>query len=190
MKPSHSASLIHHLLRASGFPRRTRLEAELRSHRPLSVPSRIRPASAADLRFLCACWAHIAPVGNGARLATLPTASPYLRAWMRPNDFGFIASKDGKDVGAIWARQFPTEHTHALPELVLAVLPEYRDQGIGQQLLNALALEARQRNHKGLVVQAPALSPALRLLARVGFRDAQANQPDWPLGQRCLRLPL
>ena len=82
------------------------------------------------------------PSLQGSRVLSLPTLSPYLKGWMKPNDFGLIASRDGQDVGAVWARQFqPTDLSSGLwvasdvPQLLIAVHPESQGEGIGQMLL-------------------------------------------------------
>jgi GNAT superfamily N-acetyltransferase len=172
------------------LPRLQRVEPEYRSGSALASSCRLRPAASGDLRFLWTCLALATQEGMGGHLLTLPTASPYLRGWMRSNDFGFIASRDGRDVGAVWARQFREPDSSPWPELIIAVHPEFRRQGVGQHLLNALALEARQRNHKGLHLQVHPGNPASRLFLRVGFRQPKADPAPSVVATSILNLQL
>ena len=168
------------------FPARTqrRLCVEPRHHTPKRsmTTCTVRSATAADLSFLWSCLAIAAHEPMSHRVLTLPTLSPYLKGWMRANDFGFIASRDGKDIGAVWARQFQsTNHPYVwvagdVPELTISVQPEYQGQGIGQTLLNALAVEARQRNLKGLCLNVRKENPAIRLYNRIGFQRLEQSE--------------
>lgn len=136
----------------------------------------LRCATAADLRFLSSCLALASYEPLIDRALAVPSIKRYLKDWMRPNDFGFIASQDGQDVGAVWARQFHQDDRpyvwvgSSTPELTIAVLPNVQGQGIGQTLLNTLAVEARQRNLKGLCLNVRSDNPAIRLYERVGFQ--------------------
>lgn len=151
------------------------------SKHPVTACS-LRSATAADLRFLASCLALAAHEPLVDRALAQPSIKRYLKDWMRPNDFGFIASKDGQDIGAVWARQFqPGDQPfvwagHSAPELTIAVLPNGQGQGVGQALLNALAVEARQRNLKGLCLNVRDDNPAIRLYERVGFRPIAQSE--------------
>ena len=53
-------------------------------------------------------------------------------------------------------------------ELAIAVLPEYRDRGIGTQLLNKL-LEAAQNHFPAISLSVRSDNPAVGLYQRLGF---------------------
>ena len=162
--------------------RRLRIEPCLHTPKRAMATCTLRPATTADLSFLWSCLATAAHEPMGSRVLTLPSLSPYLRGWMRANDFGFIASRDGKDIGAVWARQFQRADqpyvwvAGDVPELTISVQPDYQGQGVGQSLLNELAVEARQRNLKGLCLNVREENPAIRLFSRIGFQPLENSE--------------
>jgi 2-phosphosulfolactate phosphatase len=140
----------------------------------------IRPATPADEPFLWQMLYHAARMAqDGAPSAEAARADPYLSVyvagWGRPGDLGFLAVEpEERAIGAAWVRLIPggedEGHTggHTIPELAVAVLPEYIGRGVGTRLLEQLLAAAR-----GLF---PAISlsvrednPAVRLYERLGF---------------------
>jgi len=69
----------------------------------------------------------------------------YLDDWGREGDAGFIAEAGELAVGAAWCRhKFAVVKEHAgLPELILAVLPDWEGQGIGSELMRRLIAQVR-----------------------------------------------
>jgi GNAT superfamily N-acetyltransferase len=62
-----------------------------------------------------------------------------------------------------------------LPELAMAVLPEYRGQGIGTQLL-ANILELANTHYPAVSLNVRADNPAVRLYTRAGFRKVPGSE--------------
>jgi ribosomal protein S18 acetylase RimI-like enzyme len=102
-----------------------------------------------------------------------PDLARYVQDWGREGDRGFIASDlaTGEAIAAVWSRFLIGEDkgygyiNDQTPELGLAVLPEYRGQGIGTALLNALVADAPG----AISLSVSADNPALRLYQRFGF---------------------
>lgn len=69
----------------------------------------IRDAEALDLRSLsvalanAADWNGSTPISPG-EVMLRPDLARYLSGWPWPDDLGVVASIDGRDVGAAWAR--------------------------------------------------------------------------------------
>jgi len=139
----------------------------------------IRPLTTEDEPFL---WEMLyqalhVPEGQTApprEVVRLPELAHYVQGWGLEGDCGFLAS-DAADhlVGAVWLRLlrdgnkgygYVDDNT---PELSIAVLPEYRGQGIGAQLLAHLFATACGRSGASLSVSAS--NPARRLYERFGF---------------------
>lgn len=111
----------------------------------------IRPLTTEDEPFL---WEMLyqalhVPKGQTApprEAIHLPELARYVQGWGREGDCGFLASDvtAGQPVGAVWLRLMVGEKKgygyvdDNTPELSIAVLPEYRSQGIGTQLLARL----------------------------------------------------
>jgi len=103
-----------------------------------------------------------------------PILSPYAHDFgKRPNDLGLIATIQNQVVGAAWIRLLGKQGfgfvENDIPELAMAVLPNYRGQGVGSRLLQTLLKSAQQ------VVRGVSLgcrsdnTAALRLYEKMGF---------------------
>jgi len=98
-------------------------------------------------------------------------------------DFGFVAETVGKTpIGAVWARLFSAENknygfiSEEIPELAVAVVSEFRGQGVGAKLLESLISAARDLNLPALSLSVDRQNPALKLYKRLGFRDANISK--------------
>ena len=99
----------------------------------------------------------------------------YVQGFGRDGDVGFVAeTKQNQVIGAAWLRLWTDSNkgygyvSNEIPELAIAVHPNYRGQGIGTRLLNQLLNHASsQLLSVSLSVRAD--NPALRLYERLGF---------------------
>lgn len=73
-----------------------------------------------------------------------PTFQKYVGGFPRDTDLGFIAEREGQDVGAIWSRYFTADEpgcgfvAEDIPEIGIGVVEGRRGEGIGRALLNAM----------------------------------------------------
>jgi ribosomal protein S18 acetylase RimI-like enzyme len=141
---------------------------------PPETGIRSRPATQGDLTIL---WGFVAiaayePDADAAK--AVPFVAAHLAGWQRPEDFGFIAERDGAAIGAAWARQFTRDEQPAFfvnertPEVTIGLKPQVRGQGVGGMLLHAVCAEAARRG-VGLCLNVRHDNPAQRLYERVGF---------------------
>lgn len=123
-------------------------------------------------------WAIFVPNGSprpGRDVLNRPELARYITDWGRRDDAGIVAEMDGTPVGAAWLRRFSAGEPgygfvdEATPELSIALLPEYRGQGIGSELLRRL-LDAARARFEGVSLSVSAANPARRLYERAGFR--------------------
>ena len=109
-----------------------------------------------------------------------PDIACYVRGWGRTGDWGLLACDGDIPAGAIWLRQWAGETedhdkgygfvSPAIPELSIALLPEYRNLGWGTRMLETVISMAPGR-YPGLSLSVVATSPAFRLYQRLGFRQ-------------------
>jgi len=104
-----------------------------------------------------------------------PEIARYVLDWGRTGDQGFAAVANNRNAGAAWIRLFTAENkgygyvADGVPELTIALLPEFRNQGIGTSLLNCL-IDESEDHYKALSLSVSADNPAARLYRRLGFQ--------------------
>lgn len=97
-----------------------------------------------------------------------PELRPYVEGWGGLSDIGWLALDDEIPVGAVWFRLLVGTNRgygyvdDTTPELSIAVLPEYRGQGIGTMLLRQL-LELSPLPYSAISLSVDAENPARRL---------------------------
>ncbi len=139
----------------------------------------IRPLALADEMFLREMFYQAIYVPEGQlplprEIVRLPELRCYVENWGKPDDIGFVASVDGKPIGAVWIRLFTGDQRgygyvdDATPELSIALLPEYRRQGIGSQLMAHLLDHVKLR-YPAICLSVSVENPAKRLYQRLGF---------------------
>lgn len=108
-----------------------------------------------------------------------PFLSKYVEGWGREGDSGYIAENSkGRQVGSITMRYFSEDNkgfgyiSNDIPELGMALRPEYRGKGIGTALLRKLFNELKG---KGIIQISLSVDPdnvaAMKLYQRFGFRE-------------------
>jgi GNAT superfamily N-acetyltransferase len=147
----------------------------------------IRPATSEDARFLAdmlveaANWSHL---HTRSRVAVLedPHISPYIAGWMRPGDFGSVAQdRHGIAIGACWGRLFPANAPGygfvavGVPELTLGVNTQWRAQGVGRALLQAVGRQAKAAGHSRLSLSVERTNFAQRLYVSEGYITVESG---------------
>jgi ribosomal protein S18 acetylase RimI-like enzyme len=141
----------------------------------------IRSLTRADEAILWTMLYHALYVPPGqapfpAEIVRDPEIARYVIGWGRPDDRGLLAldDEDSTPIGAVWSRLFSSENRgygyidERTPELSAAVLPEYRNQGIGTRLLTRLMAEVESQ-YSAVSLSVSPLNPAIRLYHRLGF---------------------
>ena len=123
-----------------------------------------------------------------------PEIAQYVKDWGRTSDSGFVALDDhDQPIGAIWLRLFSGEVkgfgyvNDQTRELSMALLPEYRGQGIGTSLLSCL-IKWAEAHHENISLSVASENPASRLSEMQGF-EAVGKQGDSITMRRKLRKP-
>lgn len=140
----------------------------------------IRSLTSADEPLLWNMLYHALYVPAGQRpflrdILRAPEIARYAEGWGRRGDVGVMAELKDEAVGAAWLRLWSTDDQgygfvdSETPELSIAVLPAYRNQGIGSQLLARL-LETSRPSMTGVSLSVHRDNPALALYQRFGFQ--------------------
>ena len=144
------------------------------------MKTRIRLLTPEDEPFLWSALYHALYVLPGVRpyppeVIHQPELARYVTEWMQqPDDLGVVAEIAAVPVGAAWLRCWQQSERgfgfidEAVPELSIAVLPEYRGRGVGTALLSRLLSEAAQR-FEAVSLSVSESNPAQRLYERLGF---------------------
>ena len=89
-------------------------------------------------------------------------------------DIGILAENDGKIIALAWTRIMAlTDNAVAdkkAPVLGIAVLEEYRGQGIGTLLIKKLFELLRQKGYKKTSLSVHVENPAVKLYKRLGYK--------------------
>jgi GNAT superfamily N-acetyltransferase len=146
----------------------------------MTVPDiRLIPLTAADEPFL---WemlylALYVPLGKPPFPRSIleePDIACYVHGWGQSGDWGLLACDGGTPVGAIWLRQWTGDEKGygfvrpEIPELSIALLPAYRNQGLGTRMIKTVIAMAQER-FPGLSLSVVESSPARLLYESLGF---------------------
>ena len=99
----------------------------------------------------------------------------------QPGDHCLVAEVERKVIGTAWCR-IMEDYGHIdndTPSLAISLLPEYRGQGTGTQLLNALLLLLRENGYQRASLSVQKENPALCLYQRAGFRIAAEKGTEY-----------
>ncbi|WP_243116963.1 GNAT family N-acetyltransferase [Natranaerovirga hydrolytica] len=83
-----------------------------------------------------------------------PELSMYINNWGKPDDLCLVAEVDGKIVGAVWTGILAGEIkgfgniNHETPEFAISLYKEYRNQGIGTNLIKQMIHNLKTRGYK------------------------------------------
>ncbi|HZD18910.1 MAG TPA: GNAT family N-acetyltransferase [Actinomycetota bacterium] len=150
-----------------------------------------RPAGSGDVEFLktmlyeAAAWNPDWPRERMIAALADPMLERYHRDWGRPGDAGVIAELDGEPVGAAWYRLFTADEPgygfvdEKTPELGIAVVPLHRRKGIGETLLRALMVQAREDGFRALSLSVAVHNRSRMMYERTGFTKVREEGESW-----------
>jgi GNAT superfamily N-acetyltransferase len=141
----------------------------------------IRKGSAADVPFMRSMLAHAYAWRVNQFEAEIPLTR-YVDNWGRAGDVALMAMETGHRIGAAWLRIFTADAPgygfvdERTPELTISVVPSRRRHGVGQELLEALLVRAREEGHKAVSLSVEADSPAVAFYTRHGFEEVGEHE--------------
>ncbi|MGB7086302.1 MAG: GNAT family N-acetyltransferase [Phormidesmis sp.] len=133
-------------------------------------------------------WEMLMYAAHESSVATVrdnPDLTRYVQGWGRSGDIGIVAMHKDKSVGAAWLRLWSGSEkgygyvADEIPELAIAMGPNYQGQGIGSALLTQI-LAMAQNKFPAVSLSTRVDNPATRLYQRTGF----VRVPETEVGNR------
>lgn len=116
---------------------------------------------------------------RGERVDKYPSLEQYERNYgFYSGDIGVYIIVANKVAGGGWVRLLANGYGHVdhdTPELVLAVKPEFRNQGIGTAVMNQLFIEV-SKIFSGISLSVEETSPAVSFYERLGFKKIEGSE--------------
>ena len=89
-----------------------------------------------------------------------------------PDDYCLVAEADDKIVGAIWSR-IMNDYGHIaddVPSIAISLYKEYRNQGIGSDLLKQMLDLLKEKGYKSVSLSVQKANYAMRMYQKAGFK--------------------
>jgi len=116
-----------------------------------------------------------------------PDLAKYVQNWGHKSDRAFIAMNAQIPMGAAWYRLFTADNKgygyvdDNTPEIAIALLPQYRNKGVGKSLLIYLLEQAKADGYQQISLSCdPTNDNALHLYQKLGFEQVGIHfDRDW-----------
>jgi len=153
----------------------------------------VRPIGESDMDFFIDMRyeAIYMPEGRPPKeeLLNLPHLKKYSEGWGRKGDRALLAqNEEHHPVGAVWYRLFDEQNKGygfvdaETPELGIAIVSAFRNQGIGMLLLQTIFEQAQQDGYKALSLSVDARNQAaIRLYQKAGFERYEIAGNSWTM---------
>lgn len=140
-----------------------------------------------DLSFLKDMLYYAIYVGEGNALPSRniiyePNLYKYIDNWDDEKDIGYMIVEQETNIklGVVWIRTFCKNNkgygyiSEDIPELSIAMVPEYRGKGLGTSLINYL-ISQLPAHIKSISLSVDTHNLAKKLYERLGFKDYSVN---------------
>lgn len=147
----------------------------------LQLSCQLRPLTANDSAIVWQMLMHAAHEPSLEAVQAQPALAVYAANWGRQGDLGVGAWVGDTPVGAAWLRLWQSDERgfgfvdERVPELAIALLPDFRNQGVGTQLLKELLHQAC-RHYSAVSLSVRANNPGIRLYERLGFIKMEGSE--------------
>ena len=111
-----------------------------------------------------------------------PDLEMYIKDFsQQPDDWALAAEMDGLLVGAVWVRIMKDYGYYAdrTPSLSISFLPEFRGQGLGQQLMTAMLDLLKAKGYPSVSLSVSKDNPAVGFYQRLGFVPVEEREDDY-----------
>ena len=96
-------------------------------------------------------------------------------------DYGLVAESDKKIIGAVWVR-IMNDYGHVdneTPSLAIALVPEYRNHGIGTALMKSMIDLLKAEKYKQVSLSVQKENYAVNMYRNVGFEIIDENEEEY-----------
>lgn len=96
-------------------------------------------------------------------------------------DICYIAECDAKIVGAVWVR-IMDDYGHVddeTPSFAISLLKQYRNYGIGTELMKKMLLELKKQGYKQASLSVQKINYAVHMYKKVGFNIVDENDEEY-----------
>jgi ribosomal protein S18 acetylase RimI-like enzyme len=110
-----------------------------------------------------------------------PDLQIYVSDFGRQSDVCYVAEAAGDIIGAVWTRIIH-DYGHVddeTPSLAISILKEYRNLGIGTQLMKQILTALKAQGYQQVSLSVQKANHAVRLYEKVGFEVARENEKDY-----------
>ena len=99
----------------------------------------------------------------------------------RTGDLCFVAEVDESVVGAVWVR-IMDDYGHVdneTPSFAISLLKEYRNYGIGTELMKTMLAELKACGYKQVSLSVQKLNYAVKMYQKLGFQIIDENEEEY-----------
>lgn len=111
-----------------------------------------------------------------------PELQVYLTDFGKQNgDICYVAETNNKIVGAVWVR-IMDDYGHIddeTPSFAISLLKEYRNYGIGTELMKRMLSELKNQGYKQASLAVQKMNYAVRMYKKVGFEIIDENDEEY-----------
>lgn len=111
-----------------------------------------------------------------------PELEMYIKDFgQQPDDWALASEVNGRLVGAVWVRIMKDYgyYDDRTPSLSISFLPEFRGQGLGQQLMTAMLDLLKAKGYPGVSLSVSKDNPAVGFYQRLGFVTVEEREDDY-----------
>ena len=110
-----------------------------------------------------------------------PDLQIYVADFGKKNDVCYVTEVEGKIVGAVWTRiindyGYVDDET---PSLSISLLKDYRNLGIGTELMKQILLTLKEQEYKQVSLSVQKVNYAVHMYKKLGFEVAHENEEDY-----------
>lgn len=113
-----------------------------------------------------------------------PDISKYYKDIDLDREVAIVAVEDGEIIGAIWERLLDEDnkgyafYKNSFSELIISIEPNYRDRGIGNQLMSVFVEKLLELNREGISLSVSYGNNAIHLYKKFGFKVVECRSDD------------